>query len=261
MSRTMMAALLLCALTTTVRAGEGVEKPKTSAADEYKVLVEAGEEDGRSRALAAKFITLAREHRQDPIAVDSLIWVITNMRRGTEVSQAFELLNTEHMRSDKLGDVCGRLVRRPSVEAESLLRTLLAKSPHKDVQAQACFHLAAYLKELRRLSESLKKEPRLKKRFEQFYGSDVTQQLASLDEGTTAAEIERLYARVAKSFADVPLDEGTMGAAAQKELFAIRHLSVGRWAPEITGKGIDGEEFKLSSYRGKVVVLDFWGHW
>jgi hypothetical protein len=32
-------------------------------------------------------------------------------------------------------------------------------------------------------------------------------------------------------------------------------------APEIQGVDIDGKKFKLSDYRGKVVVLDFWGNW
>ncbi len=32
-------------------------------------------------------------------------------------------------------------------------------------------------------------------------------------------------------------------------------------APEITGEDVNGKEFKLSDYRGKVVVLDFWGFW
>jgi hypothetical protein len=36
---------------------------------------------------------------------------------------------------------------------------------------------------------------------------------------------------------------------------------VGQEAPEIEGEDIDGKTFKLSDYRGKVVVLDFWGHW
>jgi glutathione peroxidase-family protein len=30
---------------------------------------------------------------------------------------------------------------------------------------------------------------------------------------------------------------------------------------EITGEDIDGEEFALSDYEGKVIMLDFWGHW
>ena len=36
---------------------------------------------------------------------------------------------------------------------------------------------------------------------------------------------------------------------------------VGKMAPEIVGKDLDGEMFKLSDYRGKVVMLDFWGDW
>lgn len=32
-------------------------------------------------------------------------------------------------------------------------------------------------------------------------------------------------------------------------------------APDIIGEDVDGKEFKLSDYRGKVVVLDFWGFW
>lgn len=37
--------------------------------------------------------------------------------------------------------------------------------------------------------------------------------------------------------------------------------TIGKAAPEIDGEDIDGQRFKLSDYRGKVVLLDFWGHW
>jgi hypothetical protein len=36
---------------------------------------------------------------------------------------------------------------------------------------------------------------------------------------------------------------------------------VGEQTLEIRGRDIDGKGFKLSDYRGKVVVLDFWGDW
>jgi cytochrome oxidase Cu insertion factor (SCO1/SenC/PrrC family) len=36
---------------------------------------------------------------------------------------------------------------------------------------------------------------------------------------------------------------------------------IGEVAPEIEGEDLDGTKFKLSDYRGKVVVLDFWGNW
>jgi len=54
---------------------------------------------------------------------------------------------------------------------------------------------------------------------------------------------------------------GTVGEQAKRELYEIRHLSVGKPAPEIEGEDQDGKRFKLSDYRGKVVLLDFWGNW
>ena len=36
---------------------------------------------------------------------------------------------------------------------------------------------------------------------------------------------------------------------------------VGQLAPEIVGEDLDGIAFKLSDYRGKVVMLDFYGDW
>ncbi len=38
-------------------------------------------------------------------------------------------------------------------------------------------------------------------------------------------------------------------------------FEVGNLAPEIRGQDVDGVAFKLSDYRGKVVLLDFWGDW
>jgi AhpC/TSA family len=37
--------------------------------------------------------------------------------------------------------------------------------------------------------------------------------------------------------------------------------AVGTMAPEIIGPDTDGAEFKLSDYRGKIVMVDFWGDW
>lgn len=33
---------------------------------------------------------------------------------------------------------------------------------------------------------------------------------------------------------------------------------VGQVAPEFEGEDLDGKKFKLSAYRGQVVLLDFW---
>jgi cytochrome oxidase Cu insertion factor (SCO1/SenC/PrrC family) len=38
-------------------------------------------------------------------------------------------------------------------------------------------------------------------------------------------------------------------------------LQIGQPAPEIEGNDLDGQPFKLSDYRGQIVVLAFWGDW
>ena len=41
----------------------------------------------------------------------------------------------------------------------------------------------------------------------------------------------------------------------------VTDLAVGKMAPDITGTDLDGQPFKLSDYRGRVVVLAFSGEW
>jgi thiol-disulfide isomerase/thioredoxin len=53
----------------------------------------------------------------------------------------------------------------------------------------------------------------------------------------------------------------TLGQAAEDGLDSMLNLAVGKPAPEIDGVDLDGKPLKLSDYRGKVVVLVFWGTW
>jgi thiol-disulfide isomerase/thioredoxin len=48
---------------------------------------------------------------------------------------------------------------------------------------------------------------------------------------------------------------------ASELLDEMQSLVEGKPAPEIDSEGVDGKRFKLSDYRGKVVVLIFWGTW
>ena len=43
--------------------------------------------------------------------------------------------------------------------------------------------------------------------------------------------------------------------------WAARHLQVGMKVPSLAGVDQDGKSFDLSAYRGKVIVLDFFGFW
>lgn len=59
----------------------------------------------------------------------------------------------------------------------------------------------------------------------------------------------------------VPFGAVTYAEFVKNTIYAIEHLKVGAVAPEIAASDLDGVAFKLSDYRGKVVMLDFWGYW
>ena len=46
-----------------------------------------------------------------------------------------------------------------------------------------------------------------------------------------------------------------------RHIFQVKNLTIGKTAPDIVAEDLDEVPFKLSDYRGKVVVLDFWGDW
>ena len=46
-----------------------------------------------------------------------------------------------------------------------------------------------------------------------------------------------------------------------KYRYVVSSLTVGKVAPDIVGKDLDGQELRLSDYRGRVVVLAFSGEW
>jgi hypothetical protein len=44
-------------------------------------------------------------------------------------------------------------------------------------------------------------------------------------------------------------------------VFQTENLQIGMVAPDILGLDVDGNDMKLSDFRGKVTVIDFWGFW
>ena len=78
---------------------------------------------------------------------------------------------------------------------------------------------------------------------------------STVDDATFAATL-----RDAKALA-VNAPTESIRAASARSVFKLENLRPGMTAPDIVGRDLDGVEFKLSDYRGKVVVLDFWGDW
>ena len=59
-------------------------------------------------------------------------------------------------------------------------------------------------------------------------------------------------------YGDVRYGVWRVGEQIKKELFSFEHLAVGRPAPNLAAKGLDGIPFELKDYRGKVTVVEFW---
>jgi peroxiredoxin len=74
-------------------------------------------------------------------------------------------------------------------------------------------------------------------------------------------EAASLFEEVMTKHADITINGFKPATQAAGMMFELRHLQPGGEAPEIEGKDGDGATFKLSDYRGKNVLLVFWGSW
>jgi hypothetical protein len=298
----------------------------------------------RTAAFAARFVALAEKAPKDPVALDALTWVVQQSRTAPEKNKALDLLARDHLQSDKLGPLCQNLARAFDSRSEQMLRRILAKNPHKSVQAEASLALAQRRNTEVLFAKRLKDEPQLAQQLEAIAGKDVIEELAKADVAALEAatkkayeefadkysadlpaerltnacqrlsfeesdavesflralekdkrrevqgiacltlaqvlkhraestyekdakaakklskESEELFSRAADKYGDVKLAlrGGTVGDKAQTELYELRHMAVGMIAPDIAGEDQDGKPFKLSDYKGKVVLLDFW---
>jgi thiol-disulfide isomerase/thioredoxin len=116
-------------------------------------------------------------------------------------------------------------------------RTVIKENPHRPVRATSLIALALLLFE---------------------------------DQQKNETEICRLLELCLKDYSDIPLEGDLFGQEyagksvadfVKPRLFRLQHLSIGKLPPEITGKDVDGKEFKLSDSHGKVVLLDFFADW
>lgn len=89
----------------------------------------------------------------------------------------------------------------------------------------------------------------------------VTAFIAAQQRGLPDDEKLELLKEVFANAGDLEVRGRKLVDAAKRGIFEIENLAIGKVAPEIEGTDQDGVAFKLSDYRGKVVVLDFWGDW
>lgn len=148
-------------------------------------------------------------------------------------TKALDRLVQDHVASPEIAGLTLELVYgAPAWSAQpaaAALRTILAKNPDKSVQANGLAELAL---------------------------------LVGLDDAfgeAGKAEAETLLARIEKEYASddfIGMKGAEFAAGARHE---ITQLRVGQLAPDFEVADQDGVRFKLSDYRGRVVLLDFWG--
>lgn len=172
-----------------------------------------------------EFRAIAEEAKGTDTAVTAWLWVLRLMPNDPKESMKIvELLLSEHMSSEGLGELT------PSLREPEALRAIVAESPHEKVRAGALLQLGQVLLE--------KPSPQ-----EKAEGRDCLE--------AVVAEYGELAYR----------QNSTFGKAAERWLYELDHLQIGMAAPDFEAVDENGAKWKLSDYRGKVVVVDFWGNW
>jgi hypothetical protein len=159
-----------------------------------------------------------------------MLWVLQNGMYSPEAETAIDLLMKEHVESSEIAPAIPMLAYSQAPNSEKFLRTVVEKNPSQQIKAQATYTLGSLLKN--------RSEER------------TTQ-------GPNSKEAEELFEQVISTYAA----EKDLVKSAKGQLFEVRNLAIGKVAPEIEGEDVNGKKFKLTEYRGKVVVLDFWGDW
>jgi thiol-disulfide isomerase/thioredoxin len=217
---------------------------------------------------ADRMLAIARANPGSEEAFQALSWIVERFGRSgprlSEPQEAFRTLARDHAIDSRLQEACRAAGGSYRPAHEEFLRAVLAKNPNHAVKAAACYALAHSLSEKLRAKDFLidfRETPNFEAIVKSM-GSELVETLRGTDAHATTKEVEELYQRVIAEFADAKDHRGiSLAERAKNALFERKSLNVGQVAPEIEGKDIEGVPFKLSDYRGKVVVLNFWGTW
>jgi WD40 repeat protein len=256
---------------------------KESEADTQAVLpkIQAAKTDAERRPLldqftetqarfAARAAAIAHDHPADAAAVEALELALRTTSggyggvTGKVRDEALDLIRKEFLRSPDLSRVLYFIAYQHTDPAYDLLAAIADGNPHRVIQGRAAYILANDLLEKADTARVIRIVPDLEKRPEMREKGAIIEQLRKTDPDALERKAEAWYTRVQEKYADVALSEhepGTLGDAAERGLFALHYLGLGKPAPDIEGEDLEGRRFQLSDYRGRVVVLVFCGNW
>jgi peroxiredoxin len=217
-----------------------------------------------------RFLKIVESAPKDQAAVDSLIWIVRNGGCHPEVNRAVEGLATKYADNKRLGEVAQWLVNplcsSLSPSGENLFRAIIENNPDRVAKGQACMALAEYLKQESRGVRLLKEDTPQAQQMRLYYrmlGADEAsiEAVRAWNPDDLSKRSEAMFGRAAKEYADVSDFLKILDSKVQAKLWENTNLGIDKPAPEIIGEDIDGRPLKLSDYRGRVVVLLFWGDW
>ena len=234
------------------------EKAKTEAEQAAldKWQYEASDELRKAdRAAAHSLMPSLRKHADDPKAYMGLAFATTH-GSSDDREEAGTLMGKYHLSNPIVlkwaqfggGDACDDF-------RESIIRNLLAsKETTAKERTTLQFSLGRHLKEKAEVAQM----PDLSITWQ--YGSDYVAKFRKRDVAKLEAEALEIFDQlIAKKVADEFHPGLSILEYAKAEAYELRHLTVGKQAPEIVGEDLDGKAMKLSDFRGKVVVLEFGG--
>jgi hypothetical protein len=214
---------------------------------------------------ARRVLEFAEKHpKEQTIVGDALSWVVRNAEDTPEAARAADAIIHDHLndRNPEIENLFGSLGYNPLTPAERLLRAAAEQVQDKERKARARYFLAQHLKNRADGVYMVKGlDEKTRKQIERVRGKESLDRLAAGDPSKLFNEAESIYEGLAADSGNVKVYGQSIKELVTSELFEIRNLAIGKVAPQIEGEDIDGKSFKLSDYRGKVVVLDFWGHW
>ena len=231
---------------------------RSAIADLSKKYANAKDDEARETVIVARRLTeqekvasllkITRERTSANRNVRDMVWFF-NRTKGDARETLYNELMSSYSDSPDLDDLAKALAKssKPDEQAEKWLVELIEKSPKEKVKGAATLELIGYLEKLQTALSSVDAD-------------DTSEYLNRRTDEELSAKIDSLLKTCVEDFADTRYGRSTVGAAAAMKL-AQMNLKVGRVAPDIVGVDLDDVEFKLSDYRGKVVMIDFWGDW
>ncbi|MEE9393298.1 MAG: hypothetical protein V3W41_12410 [Planctomycetota bacterium] len=207
-----------------------------------------------------KLILANPKHEQSQ---ESLSWMMSRGQDDALGDWAVDQALAKYSDRKCAGDAFEVLQNDIRVKATKKLEQL-AKSQNASQSVRALFALAGQLKARSKFVEAAPGfSGAQKKSIVKAFGQDELDAALKSDASKLVARSEAtLLAVIAHPAAkSTKLNGQAIEALAQQQLDRMQSLTVGKMAPEITGADVDGAKFKLSDYRGKVVLLDFWGTW